>query len=292
MPELPEVENMALGLREAILKRPINAVEVKQPDILAGPKRRQWRAFMKSLPGGQIISITRRAKRLIAKIDNDCCLLFQLGMTGRFSLGRFDGDDCYPLEEKLVKHTHFTINFTDGLQLRFIDPRRFGRLWLFSDLDPANPDPAMESAGMGRLGPEPFDIKPEKFITLLNRQRPIKSFLLDQNRICGLGNIYTDESLFAAGIHPETLCRTVTEEKVRRLLKHIKSILQQAIRFGGTTFSDYRNPYGDMGQFRNRLKVYGREDQPCKRCQSPIQRIQIGGRSSHFCPLCQNKPTA
>lgn len=288
MPELPEVENIAAGLRQAVLGKRIARIDVRRPAIIKGPHRRRWRRFLADTADHRIARITRRAKRLIIITDNALTLLFQLGMTGKFLLAPQTSQST---DDRTVKHTQALLNFRDGSCVRFVDMRRFGRLWLFDTLDPGNPDPAMDAAGMGPLGPEATSVNISAFRRALQTTRPVKSLLLDQTRIAGLGNIYADEALFAAAVHPARPCSDIDDEAVRRLLREIKSVLKRAIRAGGTTLSDYRTPYGDMGRFRRRLRVYQRHGQPCPRCATPIERIVVVGRGTHFCPACQRRTT-
>jgi formamidopyrimidine-DNA glycosylase len=179
------------------------------------------------------------------------------------------------------------VSFRDASKLLFVDVRRFGRVWGLKDLDPDHPDAAMEAGGMTPLGPEPLSLSAKTFATTLQTTRPIKALLLDQTRIAGLGNIYVDESLWAARIHPARACSSLTSEETAALLREIKRVLRRAIRAGGTTFSDYRNAYGDMGRFRARLRAYQRHGQPCKRCGATLERLVIAGRGTHICPCCQ-----
>jgi formamidopyrimidine-DNA glycosylase len=287
LPELPEVENIAAGLREAVLGRRIAHIDVRRPAMIRGPHRRRWRPFLQNTAGHTITRIARRAKRLIITTDNGLTLLFQLGMTGKFLVA---GPPDLPADDKTCKHTQALLDFQDGARVRFVDVRRFGRLWLFDTLDPDDPDPAMDAAGMGPLGPEALSAGIAVFRQTLQTARPVKSLLLDQTRIAGLGNIYADEALFAARIHPARPSADIDDAGARRLLQEIKSALRRAIRAGGTTLSDYRTPYGDMGRFRRRLRVYRRHGQPCPRCATPIQRIVLVGRGTHFCPACQAAP--
>lgn len=281
MPELPEVENIALGLKEVILGQRIARIRIFSPVIIKGPHQRRWRKFLVELAGQDIVYVGRRAKRLIVSTNQGLTLLFQLGMTGKFLLQAPAG------AAGRHKHTHLVLDLQDGPAVHFMDTRRFGRVWLLNDLDPQAPDEAMDAAGLGPLGPEAPEIGLRDFKRMLQVQRPIKALLLDQSRIAGLGNIYVDESLFGAGVHPTQRCSAITEDQAGRLCREIRRVLKRAIRAGGTTFSDFRNAYGDMGQFRRRLRVYGRTGQPCKRCGSPIQKAVIAGRGSHFCVQCQ-----
>ncbi len=279
MPELPEVENIAQGLRNEIISLCIKDIYVKKPLIVRGPYRRSWKKAARKITASRILNVTRRGKRLILITDKDLAIIVQLGMTGKFLLS--------PPAKPLQKHAHFLINFNKNKQLRFIDPRRFGRLWFIDNLDPANPDPAMIAAGLTKLGPEPDNITPQQFLQLLKNKRVIKNLLLDQTRIAGLGNIYTDESLFAARLHPAAPACDIPDASAKKLRSAIRSILKRATTYGGTTFSDFRNAYGDMGSFKKQLKVYQRDSLPCKKCRTTIKRIVISGRGTHFCPQCQ-----
>jgi formamidopyrimidine-DNA glycosylase len=281
VPELPEVENIAQGLRNEVLSLCIKDIYVKKPIVLRGPFARHWRQAVKQFTGCSITKITRRGKRLILCTDSELALLIQLGMTGRFLLS----ENSAPLE----KHTHFIIKFNDNRQLRFVDPRRFGKVWLIEHAQENDLDQAMLNAGMSKMGPEPFDITMRQFRQLLESKRVIKTLLLDQTRIAGLGNIYVDEALFQARIHPSTSACVINSLQTNKLRNTIRSLLKSAISHGGTTFSDFRNAYGDMGSFKKRLKVYQRNGLPCPRCQTPIARMVITGRGTHFCPQCQEK---
>jgi len=280
MPEMPEVENMALGLRAVIVGKRIGEVRVVTRAMIRGPHRRQWRRFLGELAGRRIERVARRAKRLILVTEADLALVFQLGMTGKFLLPPGGAASQH-------KHTRLVMAFGDGTELHFVDMRRFGRLWCLRDLDADDPDAALEAAGMTPLGPEALRIRRQVFGEALRTQRPVKALLLDQTRIAGLGNIYADESLWAAGVHPARAAATLDGEQAGVLLRQIKNVLRRAIRAGGTTFSDFRNAYGDMGRFRRRLKVYQRHGEPCKRCGATIERLVVAGRGTHVCPRCQ-----
>ncbi len=287
MPELPEVENIALGLRQTLVGRQVERAWIGTPVIVRGPYRRRRRLFLRDLAGKRVMRVTRRAKRLILSLEGDLALVFQLGMTGKFLLP----DPQEAGAKSRPRHTRLVLSLHGGSNLLFVDPRRFGRVWPLRGLDPDAPDAAMEAAGLTPLGPEPLTLHPRAFAPLLQTPRPIKALLLDQSRIAGLGNIYVDESLWAAGIHPARPGDSVTAREAVNLLHEIKRVLRRAIRAGGTTFSDFRNIHGEMGRFRSRLRVYGRRDAPCPRCGTPIQRRVIAGRGTHFCPHCQNPTT-
>jgi len=261
----------------------VDQVRVGTPLVVRGPCRRRWRAFMGELAGRRVTSVSRRAKRLILATNGSLALVFQLGMTGKFLLP----SPQERLAAATPKHTRLVLSFRDGTKLLFVDPRRFGRVWCLRDLDPEAPDAVMEAAGLTPLGPEALDMRPRTLAALLRTNRPIKSLLLDQGRIAGLGNIYADESLWAAHIHPARAGSSLTATEAATLLREIQKVLRRAIRAGGTTFSDFRNVYGDMGRFRDRLKVYGCQGQPCPRCGTTIQYLRVAGRGTHICPRCQ-----
>ncbi len=303
MPELPEVENIALGLRPVLVGRRVACVWVGSSIIVRGPDRRRWRQFMAELTGRRVESVSRRAKRLILTTEGGFALVFQLGMTGKFLLaccghpardskaGRLRHGAAKmaatPSAVPTPKHTRLILCLRDAADLLFVDPRRFGRVWCLRDLDPDAPDAAMEAAGLTPLGPEALDVGPKAFAALLRADRPIKAMLLDQTKIAGLGNIYADESLWAAHIHPSRSASSLTSVEAEALRREIKIVLRRAIRAGGTTFSDFRNVYGEMGRFRDRLKVYGRQGETCPRCGTRIQYLRAAGRGTHVCPRCQ-----
>ena len=283
MPEMPEVENIALGLRPALVGQCVARVWVGVPLVIRDPYRRRWRAFMAELTGRRIASVTRRAKRLILATEGGMGLVFQLGMTGKFLLTNPEKG----VAAATPKHTRLVLSFHDGTEVLFVDPRRFGRVWCLRDLDAQAPDAVMEAAGLTPLGPEALGTDRKTFAALLQTGRPIKSLLLDQGRIAGLGNIYADESLWAARIHPARAGSSLTAVEAAALLHEIKVVLRRAIHAGGTTFSDFRNVHGEMGRFRDRLKVYGRRGEPCPRCGTTIHYLRVAGRGTHICPHCQ-----
>ena len=189
-------------------------------------------------------------------------------MTGRLQV-------CEP-EAEVVKHTHAILKLESGRELRFVDPRRFGRLSVAA------------TGEFDTVGIEPLDIDIERFIPLFRgRKTPIKSALLNQKLLQGVGNIYADESLFRAGIRLRRQAASVTGEQLSKLLKAIKDVLTEAIALGGSSISDYVDAEGEEGFFQLQHRVYGREGEPCLVCKTPIKRVVIAGRSSHYCPKCQ-----
>lgn len=227
------------------------------------------------LEGRRVLAVDRLGKFLSFRLDDGQTMVAHLGMSGRWSI---NGD-----EE--VAHTHFTVRLDDGSVVKFIDPRTFGFVAVYDEDD-------LASSGLGRLGPDAWIDPPrpgELAARLSGRTAPIKALLLDQGPISGLGNIYADEALHLAGIHPLTPGGELGLPDLERLLAAVRSVLVDAIAHGGTTLEDlaYLLPDGQAGDNVARLRVYGRVDEPCLACGTPVERLVIRARSSHFCPQCQ-----
>ncbi len=272
MPELPEAETIARQLQRQLSGRTLGRVRLTRTDIVHGDPR----PLGMLLPGRQILRVSRRAKRVIFALDDGIELVFRLGMTGRMIV-------C-PVKHPVEKHTHLRITI-DGTsnELRFCDPRRFGGVWCLTGSKRSIGKP------LGEVGLEPLEMTPAAFRAALSRRRQIKALLMDQTVIAGLGNIYCDESLHAAGIHPLTRADTLNSDRANRLLRAIRMTLHKAIRFNGSTLMDYRDAAGREGSFQKLHRVYQREGEPCRTCKAPIQRILAAGRSTFFCPRCQRK---
>ena len=265
MPELPEVETVVRTLRPLLAGRTILRADLLRPDILT-PSSLDLAAV---LIGQTVLNVERRGKKILIRIASGPTLYIHLGMTGRLTIEQPSAP--------LLPHTHLLVDFESG-QMRFRDPRRFGGVWWLID-------GAVADEGMG---PEPLSLRPARLAQLLSRtRRPIKSALLDQTLIAGLGNIYADEALFAARIHPLTPAGDLSRDQITRLNRSIKGILRRAIASRGSSLRDYVDANGQSGGFQKLHRVYAREDRPCLACQAPIQRIIVGGRSTHFCPACQ-----
>ncbi len=269
MPELPEAETIARQLHRELAGKTLGRVALMRPDIVHGDD-----GLLDSLlPRRRVKRVWRRAKRVQIELTGDVRLVFRLGMTGRLGVG--------PADLPLEKHTHLRIAVEGTThELRFCDPRRFGGLWILTARDD-DPD--------GKLGLEPLDATPGQFRAALSRRRQIKALLMDQSAVAGLGNIYCDESLYAARIHPLTRAARLDREAVVRLLRAIKRTLRRAIRFNGSTLMDYRDADGREGSFQKLHRVYQREGHPCRTCRTPIRRILAAGRSTFFCPKCQRR---
>ena len=270
MPELPEVETIVLALRAGLGRARIADVIVHRSDII----RSDTRDLPGCLIGRRIVAIEREGKRIKLVLSGDGLCVIHLGMSGRLTLER--------PRTALPSHTHVQIRFVNRVrELRFRDPRRFGGLWFFDG------DESVASAGLSSLGPDALTIRAPTLRRICRRERGIKALLLDQKIVSGLGNIYTDEALFDARIHPLRRASELVDGRVGRLAGSIRKILRRSIDSGGATLRDYRKADGSEGTFQRICRVYGREGQACRRCGSPVVRIQVAGRSTHLCELCQ-----
>ena len=300
MPELPEVETIARGLAKRVTGDVIESVWLGQKKE---PLKSPASEIASVLEHSHILSVRRMGKHIVFDLartsnggiqrrprkksttatgpstgadrsvrstphDATSQWIVHLGMTGRLQV-------CEP-EAEIAKHTHAILKLTSGRELRFVDPRRFGRLSVAADGD------------FNAVGVEPLDVDLERFLALFRgRKTPIKSALLNQKLLRGVGNIYADESLFRAGIRPRRKAASITREQLGKLFVAIKEVLKEAIKLGGSSISDYVDADGEEGFYQLKHRVYGREGEPCRVCKTPIKRVVIAGRSSHFCPRCQ-----
>ncbi|MGA2356890.1 MAG: bifunctional DNA-formamidopyrimidine glycosylase/DNA-(apurinic or apyrimidinic site) lyase [Terriglobales bacterium] len=291
MPELPEVETVAQGLNKRVAEDVIESVWIgskKQP--LKSPAA----LIASTLEGKRIARVHRAGKHIVfdldgegrpkrskhesrAKIQRSASLntaqwIVHLGMTGRMMVSE--------PAEAIAKHTHLIAKLASGRELRFIDPRMFGKLSVHLD-----------STGAGAFDPggiEPLEATEEQFIALFRgRKTPIKSALLNQKLLRGVGNIYADESLFRAGIRPRRRAASLTRVQLSKLHRAVREVLREAIALGGSSISDYVDADGEEGFFQLQHRVYGREGEPCLVCKIPIRRVVLAGRSSHYCAKCQ-----
>jgi formamidopyrimidine-DNA glycosylase len=309
MPELPEVETIARGLSKRVTGDVVESVWLGQKKE---PLKSPASEIAATLEHSRIAAVRRMGKHIVFDLEQDdegrtllsaksrkqkprrkgstssqpsspphaesdksvrptstnAQWIVHLGMTGRLQV-------CEP-EAEVAKHTHAILKLKSGRELRFVDPRRFGRLSVARAGD-------FDAAGI-----EPLEADLDRFLKLFRgRKTPIKSALLNQKLLRGVGNIYADESLFRAGLRPRRRASTITREQFGKLLIAVKEVLKEAIALGGSSISDYVNSDGEEGFFQLQHRVYGREAEPCLVCKTPIKRIVIGGRSSHYCPKCQ-----
>lgn len=273
MPELPEVETVRRTLEQLVLGKEIKEVSVFWPKIIKKPE--PVKQFQDALVGQTIRSISRRGKFLIFILD-DYSMVSHLRMEGKYML--------YQKEEPYDKHTHVIFSFIDGTELRYRDVRKFGTMHLFEK------GQELKSLPLVNLGPEPLSTAftvaylAEK---LAKTSRKIKPVLLDQNIVVGIGNIYVDESLFRAGIHPERAASSLTDLEMKKLHQEIVATLSEAVEKGGSTIRSYINSQGQIGMFQLELYVYGRKGEECKKCGTPLEKLVVGGRGTHICPSCQ-----
>jgi formamidopyrimidine-DNA glycosylase len=281
VPELPEVETVRLGLDKWVVGRQISRVAVLHPRPVrrhvAGPDD-----FAAALVGRTVLGARRRGKFLWLPLDGGDALLAHLGMSGQMLLS--------PVDLPAQRHLRVCFEFTDaGPQLRFVDQRMFGGLSI-------SPGGAELPAEIAHIAPDPLEPRfdGEEFVAAVRRRRTgIKRALLDQTLVSGVGNIYADEALWRTKLHGERRTDTLTRPVVRRLLGHVQDVLTEAIRDGGTSFDAlYVNVNGESGYFETSLAAYGRADEPCHRCGTPIRREPFANRSSFSCPKCQPRPLA
>jgi formamidopyrimidine-DNA glycosylase len=279
VPELPEVELTRRHLDEAMRGRRLERVSTTHPRTArhnaGGPKEVDER-----LEGRTVLGVGRKGKFLAAPLDDGQTLVAHLGMSGRFTVGE-------PSDEEPT-HTHFRATLDDGVEVRFIDPRTFGFVAVVA------PD-EIAGSGLGRIGPDAWETAPspdELAGALAGRTAPVKALLLDQVIVSGLGNIYADEALHLAGIHPLRPGGELGHDELKRLVQAVAVVLGEAIENEGTSLDDlaYLLPDGRAGDNIGRLRVYGRAGLPCPECGTPVERVVIRARWSHFCPVCQPAP--
>ena len=279
--ELPEVEVMRRDLERDVVGRRIKQAEVKGTRNAMRVIRRhaKRRDFTSRLDGRKIQKIDRRGKYLLMSLDSGDVLVVHFGMSGQFHRGT--GRIALPA------HTHVVLTFQQGGDLRFADPRTFGEMFV------AATDELGKIKELQHLAIDPLDqvfTWPTFQYLLTQRATKMKQLMMDQKFISGLGNIYSDEVLFAAGLRYDRMSDTLSSQEVRRLYRAIQETMQEAIKARGTTLEDeaYVDLFGKPGEFGPELKVYGREGLPCRRCRTPIQSVKISQRSSYFCPQCQS----
>lgn len=274
MPELPEVETIVRYLNGVLKNKQIKNIRLfREKNILTGAQE-----FLNSLIGESFLSVSRRAKYLIFHLTNEKVIVSHLRMEGKYYLVNSD--------ENVKKHDLLIYDFTDGTSLVYNDVRKFGTIELYHEND------YLASPSLASLGEEPFSFKEDDFYQKLkeHKKTPIKEALLNQKLIVGVGNIYASEILFATKINPRKLAGEITENEARDILKETQRILQEAIKEGGSTIRSYHPQEGVSGNMQNSLKVYGKENEECPNCKTPIRRIFIGGRSTYYCPKCQKEP--
>lgn len=275
MPELPEVETVVRGLRMVLPGKCVTSSRLGKTDFIEDPAELEAR-----LPGSRFLSVRRHGKFIVFEMQpqeaesGTFSFLVHLGMTGQLVTAA--------VHAPIAPHTHAFFTLDDGRELRYTDIRRFGSMRILADGDRAT---------LGKLGLDPLEATEGQFSSALRSRRArIKALLLDQRILRGMGNIYTDESLWRARIHPARIAANLTDADFHRLRRVVRAVLAAAIRLGGSSISDYVNADGVPGEFQLRHHVYQRKGKPCHRCRAAIQRIIVAGRGSYFCPRCQRAP--
>lgn len=272
MPELPEAETIRKGLHKTVRGKRIKEVTITLPSMVRRFASKQ--DVVKRTRGKIIAAIRRRGKSILFILDSSDVLVFRLGMTGQLlwshPRSRVDKD----------KHTHLTIDFDGGEKIFFRDIRQFGEVYI------TEKESLEETLNMG-AEPLTKTFTLQSLKQIMSSSIKIKPLLMDQKRIAGIGNIYSDEILFEAGIHPFRPAFSFNDDELKKLHWAIGFILDEAIARGGDTIADYRNVLGENGDYQNFHRVYQREGEPCHRCCTPVKRVKLSGRSCHFCPQCQ-----
>lgn len=293
MPELPECETIVRDLRPAIMGRMISGMIIRgsaEGKILhTSPKH-----FYEATICQEIQTVLRKGKYILLPLTNGNVIVFHLGMTGKLLLRkipevmfeeRFEGDT------HVDKHTHFILELADvsgdsdaDLELCFNDVRRFGNIWLAENVENIE---QLDIPGLKDLGTDALGMTLSEFESVTHSNRPIKSILLDQTKLAGVGNIYADEACFVAKVHPALPAKDLTSEERAKLWYAVKTVLKEGIRYRGSSVSDYTTTDGSQGSYQEHHRVYRKLGQACGECSTKIERIKIAGRSTHFCPKCQ-----
>jgi formamidopyrimidine-DNA glycosylase len=277
MPELPEVEVVRRDLEREITGRRVKAVEV---DGMRSVRRHHNRKqFINRLEGHKIVGIERRGKYILCRLDGDDVLVIHLGMSGQLLRAKSS-------RETRPKHTHVVITFQQGGQLRFVDPRTFGEMFV------TETDALAKVSELSHLGLDPLEapMSWELFGNLISQKHAkLKPLLMDQKFVAGIGNIYSDEILWGAGLRWDRMSDSLSAQEVRRLYRSMVETLQDAVKYRGSSLADeqYVDLFGKPGEFQLHHKVYAREGEACRRCRQPIVRERVGGRSTFYCPACQ-----
>ena len=275
MPELPEVETTRRTLAPHLIGCVFTGSRLEWPKAIAYPDPA---SFARRLSGRRIVDLERRGKHLIFVLDDGSRLIIHLRMTGSLQLA---AQAASP-----TRFTRNTLLLDGGAELRFVDLRKFGQLWLVGADEP-------EQLPFSNTGPEPLDLgfTADALATLLHRRHgKLKATLLDQHVLAGLGNIYVDEALFEAGLHPERSMESLADDDIARLHGAIVAVLRRGIQNQGTSYRDFVGPFGDRGSNQEELRVWRQEGKPCPRCGSPILKVRSAGRGTHLCSTCQSPP--
>jgi len=277
MPELPEVETIRRELERDVIGKRIKQTTVHGTRTV---RRQTKKQFISRLEGAKITGVDRKGKYLLLQLDTGDVVIIHLRMSGQLLR--------LPNKEPAIKHTHVVVTFTQGGQLRFVDPRTFGEVFVVSGENLAEEAPELATLGVDPVE-EPISWTDFARLMMANPMK-LKAFLMDQNLIAGIGNIYSDEILFAAGLRYDRMTDTLSSQEIRRLYRALVETLHEAIKYGGSTLADegYVDLNGRPGEFQEHHKVYARDRQPCRRCRrNQVTKAKFQGRSTYFCAVCQ-----
>jgi len=277
MPELPEVETIRRELERDVIGKRIKTVTVHGTRTV---RRQTKKQFISRLEGTKVTGVDRKGKYLLLKLDSGDQIVIHLRMSGQLLR--------LPNKAPTIKHTHVVVTFTQGGQLRFVDPRTFGEAFVIDAENLAEEAPELVALGVDPVE-EPISWTDFARLMMANPMK-LKAFLMDQNLIAGIGNIYSDEILFAAGLRYDRMTDSLSSQEIRRLYRAVVETLHEAIKYGGSTLADesYVDLHGRPGEFQEHHKVYARDRQPCRRCRrNQVTKAKFQGRSTYFCAVCQ-----
>ena len=290
MPELPEVESTVRGLREKIVGKTLSSLWTDTPKLIKGGSVAKMKKFIESR---KIISVDRRAKNILIRLDKGGLILIHLKMTGHLMISKWDiikekgkekavTTSVGKMTDRVNGYIRVIFYFKDGTEMALSDLRKFAKVSFGAE------EEVLKKEGVLSLGEEATEISfPDFKKAVSGSNRPIKLVIMDQDRVAGIGNIYSDDILWKAKVHPLRPASSLSDEELKEIYKAMREILKLAISLGGTSISDYRDIKGNPGGYGDRRLVYRRDNEPCPRCGTKIQRLKSGGRSGRFCPHCQ-----
>jgi formamidopyrimidine-DNA glycosylase len=294
MPELPEVETIVRDIRPVIIGKMISGLVIR-PKAQSNLMNVDAQTFYEHTMTQIVVTVVRKGKYIIIPLDNDAAIVMHLGMTGKVlvrDVPDVDFDQRFTSDNFVDRHTHFLMELTDpsgedaDIELHFNDVRLFGHIWLVPNMEDINDIPI---PGLKELGPDALGITIQEFSQIMRTRASIKSVLLDQKKIAGVGNIYADEACFSAGVRPTRKGASLSKEERAKLWLAVKTVLKEGLKYRGSSVSDYTDASGTAGSFQEHHRVYQKTGQKCVDCQDKIQKIKLSGRSTHFCPSCQSE---